>query len=383
MGGDESALHRFAKEVFQSETRFKVPKAKVPKGNDFFTISPALYIPYNEAVLEQGLSDIIPDITLMRDGKPPLLVEILVTHEVDGIKLAKLEIIGLPCIEIDLSKTYQSLGMGGFDRQGVKQMLIHGDGVEKKWVCFPQILKEKARLIAEQQRLEEERLREQARQAQEQERLAGERLRGKERLALERQRLLEDLRKRQQQIRWDDLLSAEKLQASTQRKDDKLAEDPMWKRNSRTLGLELNNIPYYLNVQMDGEYLFTCHRTVWQSTLFDSWIFQKADARRSRSILVKYAVETLKKAHMLDMELYWVHRDRPGVMSVAHVVGSYFSRLVDCGFARTVKRGKHPLWWEFECLLPRVVALPPKFNNARYRPLEDAILDTETGELYD
>lgn len=382
-GGDESALHRFAKEVFQSEVRFKVPEAKVPKGKEFVTISPALYLPYKEAVLEHGLSDIIPDITLMRDGKPPVLVEILVTHEVDRVKLAKLEIIGFPCIEIDLSKTYQSLGVAGFDREGVKQLLIHGDGAEKKWVCFPEILREKARLVQEQYRIDEERRLEQVRLAQERQRLAEDRLREKERAAQERQRLLEEMRGRQRQTRLDDLLSPDKLKAEAERKEEKLAKDPMWQRNSRTLGLELNNIPYYLNVELDGEYLFTCHRAVWQSTLFDSWIFQKADVRRSRNILVKYAEETLKKAHMLEMDLYWAHRDRVGVTSVAQVIGNYFSRLEECGFVCTVERAKHPRYWAFECLLSRVVALPPEFNNPRFRPLADGILDTETGEFHE
>lgn len=382
-GGDESALHRFAKEVFQSEVQFKVPKAKAPKGNESVIISPALYIPYNEAVLERGLNDIIPDITLMRDGKPPVLVEILVTHEVDKVKLAKLEIIGFPCIEIDLSKTYQRLSIGGFDREGVKQLLIHGEGAEKKWVCLPEMLKEKARAIQEQYRLDEETRLEQVRLAQERQRLAGERLREKERQAQERQRLLEDMRGRQRQTRLDTLLSVDRLKAEAQRKEEKLAKDPMWHRNSRTLGLELNNIPYYLNVELEGEYLFTCHRAVWQSTLFDSWIFKKADAGRSRSILVKYAEETLKKAHMLEMDLYWAHRDRSGVASVAQVVGNYFSRLEECGFVRTVERGKHPRYWAFECLLSRVVALPPEFNNPRFRPLADGILNTETGEFHE
>lgn len=381
-GGDESALHRFAKEVFQSEGRFKVPKAKAPKGEESVTISPALYVPYREAVLERGLGGIIPDITLVRDGKPPLLVEILVTHEVDRLKADKLEAIGLPCVEIDLSKTYQSLGSGGFDRDGVKQLLIHGDGEEKKWVCLPEILREKTRQVQEQWRLEEEKRLERARLAEELKRRAAENLREKERLAQERRRRLDEMRGRNRKLRLDELLSADRLKAEARRKEAALTDDPMWKRNSRTLGLDRNNIPYYLNVELEGEQLFTCHRAVWQSTLFDSWIFQKADARRSRTILVKYAEETLKKAHMLDMELYWAHRDRVGVASVAQVLGEYFRRLENVGFVRSTERGRHPRYWAFECLISKVVALPPEFNAPRYRPLEDGILDTVTGEFH-
>lgn len=66
-----------------------------------------------------------------------MLVEIKVTHEVDAVKTAKLEALGFPCIEIDLSGTYRSLADGRFDRKGVRKLLIERVGFEKKWICIP------------------------------------------------------------------------------------------------------------------------------------------------------------------------------------------------------------------------------------------------------
>lgn len=372
IGGDESALHLFAKEVFQSETQFKVPKAEVRWSNLVETICLAVYIPYTKAQLEQGVGDIIPDITLMRDKKQPMLVEIRVTHEVDAVKSKKLATIGLPCIEIDLRKTYAGLSEGTFDRAGVRQLIIHGDGAEKTWVCIPNRsvyedkLKEEERLRLEQVRLDYERNEELRRQAE------------------ELKRRNEEARARKRQERLDELLAPETIEASMKRKEAELAEHPMWKKNSGILGIKRDNIPYYLTVPIKGEYIFKCHRAIWQSTLFLTWVFNKAFAERSPTIIVEFAIKNLERhPELLDRELKWAFRDRQGVLSAADVVSSYFSHLEKYGFVRAVECSGNPYRWVFECLVPRVVALPPEYNNPRFLPRKDGILDTKTGELID
>lgn len=367
--GDESALHRFAKEVFQRHQEFRVPEAEVWWDREIKLISRAVDVPYVRALLEQPIGDIVPDITLSRENRPDLLVEILVTHEVDEAKRAKLEALGLPCIEIDLSALY--CGLEEFDRNAIEQLIVDGDGYEKKWVCIPnaakylQELKEEACVRRETERRQaEQRLRRQREKAEWLQRTAQ--------------------RRRQKQTQ---LISPAYIAALDERKLAELPGHPMWKRNRRILGItEDSNIPHYLNQPLQGEYLFKCHPVIWQSTLFIAWVFNKADMRRSRDIPVEYVLSNLKKQHgdLLELELYWAHKDRADVMEPAEVVGEYFHFLATCGFVRpSTVTGciDNPFSWDFECLMPRVVALPPEFNSPRYRPREVDILDTETGEV--
>ena len=390
-GGDESALHLFAKEIFKSETKFRVPKAEIRFGNEHKTIWPALYVPYREAVLERRLGDIVPDISLLRDNKPPMLVEILVTHEVDRVKAAKLEAVGLPCIEIDLSKTYHSLGLGGFDRAGIKQLLIHGDGVEKKWICIPDLGTHKDEL-EEKERKRKEELEERyrlmdkaARLAQEQARVEQEQAQVEQLQARLKQKEENRLKQEQEYLEWRRRARERRLAFATaaQRKEAELAHHPMWKLNSEILGIELDNIPYYLNIQLAGEFIFACHRAVWQSALFISWVFNNADVDRSLSISIKVLVEELKQKHpeLLEHELILALRSTADDESVANAVCHYFGLLEEYGFVRDKGDAANSRGRVFECLRPRVVALPPEFNNSRYRPRENGILDVETGQI--
>lgn len=357
--GDESALHLFAKEVFKNAVpkQFKVPEAGVAYEKERMTIHSAHDFPYDEVALEQGIGDVVPDITLKSEDAATMLIEIWVTHKVDEAKEAKLKSIGLPCIEIDLSAAYRCLEVGGLDREGIKQLLINGEGKEKKWLWFPDRDKY------------EEALREKVRQAQEQQRLAQERAR----LAqdLERNRQAAEILEEERRINERRAL----LDTASQRKNAALADHPMWKRNSTALGIQRDNIPYYLNVPTTEEFIFTCHRTIWQSTLFISCILNQPDPAHSRRIPLDFAVKNLREAHpeFLDAEQLWVYGDS----CVTVAVKQYFRRLVTYGFVRDVDKGGRL----FECVRSKVVALPPEFNNPRYRPLENGIFDTVAEQI--
>ncbi len=183
--------------------------------------------------------------------------------------------------------------------------------------------------------------------------------------------------------RVEELLAPEAQERQRRRKETELLSHPMWKRNSRILGISADNIPYYLNQELDGEYLFTCHRVIWQSTLFVSWVHGKADPERSRDIHIDYAVENLRKHYpdLLVDDLYWAFRDRKDVTSVGDVVGRYFAFLAKWGFAERYDHVGYignPFSWVFRCVMPKVVALPPEYNSPRYRPRPDGVLDIET-----
>lgn len=363
-GGDESALHRFAKEIFQSENQFKVPEVVAEWEPERIVIRPALYFSYVEALLEQHLGGVVPDISLKSDHGPAMLVEILVTHMVDSKKKARLKGLQLPCLEIDLSEIYDILSKGEFDRNEVRRLLIHDDSSRKKWLRFPD--------LSEQ----EEEIRERVRRLREVERIAREKEFAEQegvRLRMEQDNLAAEARMNELRLR---------LNTVAQRKESELDKHPMWMRNADILQIRRDNIPYYLNVPIDNEHLFSCHRAVWQSSLFISWVFNEADLFRSRIISTNLAVKNLKDQHpeLFDEENLWIYRDPSGDDSIADVIRQYFILLGKYGFVRARGYGANRDRI-FERLRTRVVALPPRFNNPRYHPLEDGILDTATNEI--
>jgi len=359
---DESALHRFAKEVFRRQSKVMVPDAEVWWGLDSLTVARAQYVHYSEAILEKSIGSICPDVTLVREGdKPPLLVEIVVTHAVDDEKEAQLRSLGLPCLEIDLSELH--VGLDAFDREGIERLLIHEASFEKNWVCFPGEEEHLARL-------------------QEKRRLADEEHARKKREKQEWLARSEAARRKLQ----DDLIAPEHVAKSNARKEAELADHPMWRRNSAVLGITADSIPYYLNEPLDGEYLFECHRSIWQSTLFIAWVLNKRDPARSRDIHIKYAAQNLyeKNPELLVKDLYWAFRDHHDIESVATVVGHYFRSLVRNGFVERhpfAMQGRNPYTWVYHCLRPEVVRLPPEYNSQRYRIRGAELLDIETGEV--
>ena len=122
-------------------------------------------VPIDEVVLEKRTGDIIPDI-MVRIGTKWLLVEVAVTHFVDAEKKAKIRAMGLPAIEIDLSKIPRDIGLSDLE-----ELIIRGEQ-HKQWLNNPELRRVIgqrrqryfAECRAELERLHAEQLREEARQ---------------------------------------------------------------------------------------------------------------------------------------------------------------------------------------------------------------------------
>ena len=100
--GIETALHRWAKQELPARGLIRLPALRVSTHHAHSTVHPETEVAYDRAVLEQRLDEIVPDLILYR-GTAALLVEIAVTHRCDAIKKEKLQRLGFPAIEIDLS----------------------------------------------------------------------------------------------------------------------------------------------------------------------------------------------------------------------------------------------------------------------------------------
>jgi hypothetical protein len=133
---------------------------------DSYYSFPARLVTLDEVILEKRTGAIIPDI-MVRIGTKWVLVEVAVTHFVDEEKRAKIRAMGLPAIEIDLSKIRRDIGLSDLE-----ELIVRGEQ-HKQWLNNPELRRvvsqrrqryfEKCR--AKIERLHAEQLREEARQA--------------------------------------------------------------------------------------------------------------------------------------------------------------------------------------------------------------------------
>lgn len=357
-GATESALHLFAKEVFLRHASVRVPEKTTQVGYRSDVVSEALGVPYTGVVIEQSMRGVVPDVILERScDKPPLLVEIAVTHFADDEKCEKLELLGYPCIEIDLR---DMVSFEEFDRAAIEETLIASED-HKIWLFHPNEHEVRARL--------EQELYEAAQERELQERKAEERRRkSQERTRQERERVM----------------SVKYQQMMAERTERELAANAIWVANRRALAIpEGAETPWYLNYEINGEYLWTVHRTVWQSALFRTWVFNKRKDSRSRFASVKYALENLHESYpgIWESALYWAWKDvGDRVRAPATVIGEYFKILEECGFLQGERTGGNPYSWKFVCVKPELVLLPPEYNSPRYLPVEGGVRDTKTKE---
>lgn len=118
-------------------------------------LSGARWVRFDRCRAEVSLPGVRPDIVGYR-GDRALLVEIFVTHGVDQAKQGKLDQLGLPAIEIDLSDLPSQGATLGLE--AVRERVVD-DHVYKRWLVYPgaaavqtQLRAELAELLAARQR---------------------------------------------------------------------------------------------------------------------------------------------------------------------------------------------------------------------------------------
>lgn len=126
--GVESALHYLAKKVLSTYQSIVLPKKEsiFPKERERGRV-PEHWFRVTSAQVETKFGEIVPDVLIDIYGVT-IAVEILVTHKVDERKIEEFRRIGLPAIEIDLSRVDRELPESDIAR------LVVGDGGHKYWV---------------------------------------------------------------------------------------------------------------------------------------------------------------------------------------------------------------------------------------------------------
>lgn len=158
-GAPETALHLAAKHAIARRRTLRVPPITLqfPTRRPPSLLRPATDLTFRRVELEsafQAHSGLRVVDAVGPTGDGDLIVEIRVTHAVDPGKLADLEGLGLPVIEIDLSMVPRDLPPWEIER------VVIGDqsprnlaGVDRAWLCHPLEVEARKTLLASARRL--------------------------------------------------------------------------------------------------------------------------------------------------------------------------------------------------------------------------------------
>ncbi|MBW3139563.1 hypothetical protein KUV56_08550 [Ferrimonas balearica] len=107
--GPETALHMMAKEVIDSKRQLMLPAQSLTLKDDrlpnltLVRFTAPQVTELSSVEIESATSDYRPDLSVVTQEGEPLDIEIKVTHEVDDLKVSKVQSLRRTMIEIDLS----------------------------------------------------------------------------------------------------------------------------------------------------------------------------------------------------------------------------------------------------------------------------------------
>lgn len=280
------------------------------------------YVRCTEVLLEKKVSDIIPDIVISLNGRK-CLVEIAVTHFVDQEKVQKIAQIGLPLLEIDLSNFYNFDISKTTIRQAVLSELDN-----RKWIYNPK--EAEAKLWAK----EEYELRLQAirQEVAEQQKRYEARLEQKERKREHAARLLQE-----------QLTPTVYKSRLLVLRNDQIAKQSLSQR--RFFRECSNEIPFFVDIPITGEIIFPCDRRIWQSAVFDKFIYNRKKSSDAVTVSIK-RINAWLKDHQSEIPIAWDLASRANVqLSDTHsknvtlfydVIAKYIDYLSKLGFVSSI-----------------------------------------------
>lgn len=333
----QTSLHLLAKEIIESEKNIVLPpiiinfeesqtfqKLDSDERNIFKErIAPYVYrdsqkINFDEVKLEQKISNIVPDIVLTK-GTKQCLVEIAVTHFVNIEKKRKIEKLGLAVCEIDLQKHKDC----NFDKEKLKDLLIN-EHHEKSWIYNP--LYNEGLEIAEiyfQEQLEKQKENE-----------------------LSKKKRTSELQKKQDD-KWKKAEHESKKRVREKAEQynkeiDQKTNGPEIFEDDRALAIyqstamfkESVQIPLFCNIPIESELLFDCDRRIWQTKLFDRFIYNNVVNKKFGYIDVcKWALEQ-KDFKVKLRGLYGRTIDVKRLLIIKKIIKSYLLHLDSLGFIK-------------------------------------------------
>lgn len=204
--------------------------------SNMLEIKPQRYIDLDFAKIEQTVGDVKPDL-IVYSRENICFVEIAVTHFIDEVKKEKLIKMNYPVIEIDLSN-YSNTEVA----LETLEYEIIDNPKNRKWIHYPQVD-----------------------------------------VALEKA-----IKKRKQEIKNtnDENIKKHREYIEKYRSELKrLRNDDLVDQNIRKLNfykeLSSSTLPFYLDIPISDEVYINCDRRIWQSLVFDKFVYYRNDGEIS------------------------------------------------------------------------------------------------------
>ena len=271
----QTALHLLAKDILANRKEIVLPSFEIGGSNgeydnidlrneakgkirENYVYSKPMRIKFDKIVLEHKLGNIIPDIIIETKSKK-LLIEIAVTHYIDYEKKQKIKDLNISTLEIDIADYLNQ----NYNRNLLEWIIVDSVG-NKKWIFNTKYKRALVKLKERNKKIAEDDLK-----------------RKKQEKILEKRRIL--IRGKSKKI----LVNALKPESyakiiHSQRNDDK-AEDFI----KQTKFFKVNRkIPFFVDIPILGEIAFKCDRRIWQSAIFDKFIYYRKYSKEHNPTIV-------------------------------------------------------------------------------------------------
>lgn len=327
----QTALHLLAKEIIAQGKPMLFPEICLEyKNSPYFShkyiqgvpvnieIKPARKIKCDEVILERKLQSIVPDVIFIAQQNK-CIVEIAVTHFIDEVKEQKIKEIGLPTIEIDLSKIYRQ----DFKREELENEILNNPE-NRKWIYYPNF----ENLILK---------------ANEKYKEIIENIEHKKQQEEEKRKRREEEQKIQKEKYYKNMLKK-------YRSDEQTSE--LLKKLHFYKAIKDKDFPFFLDIPIDGEIIFMCDRRIWQSAIFSRFIYCNTD---QPTISIKWITYWIKD-YQHFFEIDW-NSIKNKLGNSYRVIEQYLTYLHFLGFISELS-------YQRATLLHSNTLIPPNQENA-------------------
>ena len=339
---NETALHQMAKQIIAEEKKVLVPQKFITLSeadvtdlpnhivNEItpFVFQKAMLVEAESVEVERYLDNFTPDIYI-KTKRGELFVEIYVSHPVDEIKKNKATEYGAAMLEIDLREYTQT----PISSKSLRKIILYTEG-NREWKYYPLSTGaiEKARNYYENLSIV----------TQYRKSVADEEQRKREQEQKTARRNLKIKHLFEPQIY--------ALELNRLRNNDKFVE--FWKNNREPnwfsfdeYYLKYQKVPFFIDIPITGEMIFKCDRRIWQSAIFNRYIYGRTKDNSSFNIEKIYDV--LSSAFRIEVDFDLSYKlsnplEENGFIHLRHhVVNKYMDYLETIGFIITLNRSKY------------------------------------------
>ena len=253
----QTGLHLLAKEIIQENNAILVPgftisRSELISGTTDHAVAntvkidlpkkDAQRVEYDAVDIQKSLGDIIADAVITVKGRA-VVVEIAVTHFVDEVKTKKLEALMIPAFEINLSGLIESVQT----RELIAEAVL-SEEANRQWVFNP---KRESLLVEKKAEFQTA----YAAELQKRELSAKQKKETKQKNLRALQKLMEPVNYQNELRRL--------------RNDERAA----WWLKRFAFSDGLTEYPFYMDIPITGEVVFSCDRRIWQGKLFEDYVF--------------------------------------------------------------------------------------------------------------